>query len=102
MRYFGQIITALTFGLALTPAFAADGIRATGIATRTAPADIVTVGFQIAEPASEPDQEHEANALSVLIKAFEVKVIKVLEASETRLHLLNYNNPGVNTIGPPS
>jgi hypothetical protein len=100
MRHLRKIIWALTFGLAVTPAFAADGIRASGFATRMAPADIVTVGFQVAEPAPEPGQEKDANALIVLEKAFEVKGIKVLEASESRLPF--FNNANVNTIGPAS
>jgi uncharacterized protein YggE len=102
MWHFGKIVTALTFGLAVTPAFAADGIKASGVATRTAPADTVTVGFQIAEPAPEPSQEKDANKLSVLVKAFEVKGIKVLEASESRLPFFNNANVNINTVGSAS
>jgi Protein of unknown function (DUF541) len=103
VQHFGKIVTALTFGLALTPALAADGIKASGIATRTAPADIVSVGFQIAEPSPEPGQEKNASELSVLVKAFEVKGIKVLEASESRLPFINNANTAmVNSIGSES
>jgi uncharacterized protein YggE len=100
MRHLGKIIAALTFGFVHTPAFAADGIRASAVASRTAPADIVSVGFQIAEPAAEPGQEKEANILSALVKAFEARGINVLEASETQLPF--FNNANVNTIGPAS
>jgi hypothetical protein len=79
MRDLGKIIAALTFGFVYTPAFAADGIKATGVASRTAPADIVNLGFQIAEPSPEPGQEKNASELNVLVKAFDIKGIKVLE-----------------------
>jgi uncharacterized protein YggE len=97
VKHLGKIITSLTLAFAFTPALAADGIKGSAIASRTVPADVVSVAFQIAEPAPKPGQEKNTNELSVLVRGFEVKGIKVLEASEWRL-----NNAAVDPLAPAS
>ncbi|MGO9482992.1 MAG: SIMPL domain-containing protein [Rhodomicrobium sp.] len=84
MRHVREIVAAAAFGIALAPAYGADGIKAVGIAARTAPADIVTVGFQLAAVASQSGRQQNGSEIRVLTKAFEAKGIKVIEATETQ------------------
>lgn len=84
MWHVREIVAAAAFGIALAPAYGADGIRAVGIAARTAPADIVTVGFQSAAEAPQSGRQQNGSEIRVLTKAFEAKGIEVIEASETQ------------------